>query len=125
MIGHWGQVMQFIEKWYWANFIRGTNPIMTFIGGLVYGFWIPLLLSAIFCLVTDPQWQHIEGFAHWSPLGYIHYYFFFWKTVITVTCHCIWLYATYAWEHMGAIGRFWRHVLWLDHPEYFDGVGNS
>ncbi len=106
--------MQFIEKWYWANFIRGTNPFTTVVRGLIWGFWIPILAFAIFCFITDPQWKYAEGMAQWSPHGYFHYYVFFWKTVVTVTCQHIWQYATYAWEHSGAIGRFWRHVLWLD-----------
>ena len=117
--------MKFWEKWYWANYIRGTNPITTFISGLFQGLWIPILVSAIFCLVTDPQWQHVEGFSHWSFVGYYRYFCFFWHTVATVTCHYIYLYSKYAWDHMGEIGRFWRHVLWLDDPDAFKYVGKE
>jgi hypothetical protein len=117
--------MKFWEKWYWANYIRGTNPFKTFIRGLIAGWWIPLLLSAVFCLFTDPQWQHQESFLHFSIIEYLKYYCFFWKTVISVTCHFIYLYASYAWDHAGTIVRWFRHVLWLDDPEAFKYVGKE
>jgi hypothetical protein len=120
-----GKTMTFLEKWYWANFIRGTNPVTTFAKGLVLGIWIPLLLSAIFCLLTDPQWNHKESISGFSFTAYGNYYVFFWKTVFQAIWHFTCLYASYLWNHMGSIVRWVRHLLWLDHPEYFDGVGNN
>lgn len=117
--------MQFIEKWYWANFLKGTSPLRTLIGSLIAGWWIPIVVSAVFCLFTDPQWQHKEGFWGFSPIEYLKYYGFFWKTVATVSCHYIWLYLTYAWEHAGTIVRWFRHLLWLDDPEAFQHVWND
>jgi hypothetical protein len=100
--------MNFWEKWYWANYLKGTNPITTFIRGLVFGIWIPFLLSAILCFFIDPQWKHKEGLAQWSLWEYIRFYGFFWKTIVFVTCQTIYQYATYAWNHMGTIARFWQ-----------------
>lgn len=112
----------FWEKWYWANFLRGTNPVTTFISGLIRGLWIPLVLSAIFCFVTDPQWNHAEGMGGWSIAKYLHYFYYFWHGVISITFHWLHVYWNYFWEHMGSAGRWIRHMLWLDKPEYFDGL---
>lgn len=117
--------MSFWEKWYWVNLLKGTNPVTTFIGGLIEGWWIAIILSLIFCFVTDPQWNSAEGMHGWSFVGYFHYYCYFWQGVWTVTTHYLHVYWDFFWNHMGSIGRFWRHVLFLDHPEYFDNVHDN
>jgi hypothetical protein len=117
--------VDFFEKWYWANYLKGTNPVTTFVRGLIFGLWIPILLSAIFCLLTDPQWQHKEGLGQFSLVAYGHYYLFFWRTVFYAIGHYTCLYATYAWDHMGSLVRWVRHLFWLDHPEYFKSVGKN
>lgn len=111
--------MSFWEKWYWVNYLRGTNPITTFISELIYGLWIPITCFLIFCFVTDPQWAHVEGMTSWSPRWYLWYVHYEAYGIITILSKCFWEYVSFAWNHMGTIGRFWRHVMWLDHPEYF------
>ena len=108
--------MNFLEKWYWANYIKGTNPITSFVGGLVSGFWIPVVLSAIFCFLIDPQWRHIQGMAQWNPFAYVHFYILFWREVFYAFGKCANENATYFWSHTGEIAKFVRQVLWLDGP---------
>ena len=115
----------FWEKWYWANFVRGTNPVTTFIKGLIWGLWIPLVFSAIFCLFTDPQWNHKEAVTGWSPVAYAEYYGYFWKSVFQGVTHYLHVYWNFATQHFGYIVRFVRHVLWLDNPEVFENIGND
>jgi len=106
--------MNFFEKWYWVNYLKGTNLITTFIKGLIFGFWIPIVLSAIFCFFIDPQWKHIEGMAQWSPIAYAHFYFWFWKIVFYAFGKCGRDYAVYFWTHTGEIAKFVRRVFMLD-----------
>jgi len=114
--------MGFGEKWYWANFIRGTNPITTFISGLLFNLWIPIAASMVFCFLTDPQWAHTEGMSGWSMAGYFGYWLHCWYGIFSITYHTIILYWHYFWDHMGEVGKLFRSIFWLDHPEYFDNV---
>jgi len=106
--------MTFWEKWYWENFVRGTNPFTTFFWGLVSGLWIPIVLSAILCFFIDPQWQHHESMAQWNPIEFGCFYCWFWRIVFYTFGHYAWVYASYFWHHTGEIARFVRQVLWLD-----------
>jgi len=106
--------MKYWEKWYWATYIRGQNPISAFFWGLINGFWVPIVLSAIFCLITDPQFKHIHGFSQFSPTAYLTYYCFFWKTVITVCWHYLVEYTSFAWNHWDEVVGFARKVFWFD-----------
>jgi len=70
--------MTFWEKWYWANFVRGTNPITRFIWGLIVGIWIPLAALAIFCLLTGIPYFWFLGqivSTFWDYLCHDIYYF--------------------------------------------------
>lgn len=116
--------MSFWEKWYWANFVRGTNPVTTFIKGVIWGLWIPIVASLVFCLFTDPQWAGKESFLSWSPVAYAKYFGYFWHSVFTGIFHYLNVYATYAIQHFGSVVRWFRHLLWLDDPEAFQYVGD-
>lgn len=105
--------MGFGEKWFWATYIRGENPVVAFFVGLIKGIWIPIVVSAIFCLLTDPQFKS-HSLNHFSVTAYVSYYCFFWKTVISVCWQYTFGYIGYAWNHWDEVSAFVRRVLWLD-----------
>ena len=96
--------MGFGEKWFWATYVRGQNPITAFIMWLIKGVWIPIGLSLVFCLLNDTN------------------FFYFWHVVFYAIFHFFWYYITWLWTHFGEVQHWVRHVLWLDHPEYFNSV---
>jgi len=106
--------MSFWDRWYWANYLKGTNPITTLIRGLVYGFWIPILASAILCFFIDPQWRHVEGMAQWSPLGYVRFYCYFWGIVFYTCWRYACFYASFFWNDTGSIAAFVRRVIFMN-----------
>ncbi len=85
--------MSFFEKWYWANYIKGTSPIGSFMAGIVKGIWIPFLLLAIFCLFT--------GFNYFFMLKAIFYYFGGYTII----------YIKYFFMHLSDIQCFCRGVV--------------
>jgi hypothetical protein len=105
--------MKFWEKWYWATYIRGENPILSFIGGLIKGFWIPIVVSAIFCLLTDPQFKS-HSLNQFDVGAYVAYYCYFWKVVFYAIYKHTVGYLVYAWQHWDEVVNFVRRVLWLD-----------
>jgi hypothetical protein len=108
--------MSFWEKWYWANYLRGTNPITSFIGGLIKGIWIPILISIILCFLTDPQWNHAAGMKDWSPIAYTQWFFYCWGCVFYGIAHCLGELISYIWNSFGEFGVFCRQVFWLGGP---------
>ena len=103
--------MNFLEKWYWANYLKGTNPVTAFIRGIVFNLWIPVLASLILCFFIDTQWQHKDGMAQWSAVEYLRYWLYFWHVVFSVTWRCLYEYASYFWNHMGHISEFVHRVV--------------
>jgi hypothetical protein len=73
--------MSFWDRWYWANYLKGTNPITTFIRGLIFGIWIPPMLSAVLFFFMDPQWRRHESMAQWNPIEYVKFYWAFWGII--------------------------------------------
>ena len=85
--------MGFFEKWYWANYLKGTNPVTAFIGGLIKGFWIPLVAIGIFCLLTGIP------------------YFWFLGKIISTFYHYFFYDIVYFCTHLAEIQKHFRWML--------------
>jgi hypothetical protein len=105
--------MRFGEKWFWATYMRGENPISEFFWGILRGFWVPIVVSAVFCLFTDPQFKH-HSLNQFDVGAYVAYYCYFWKSVWQAIAHFTKEYVLFAWYHWDEVVNFARRVLWLD-----------
>jgi hypothetical protein len=100
--------MKFSEMWLLSALIRGENPIIKFISGILFGFWIPLTAIAVLTICLN-----FATIMH-NPLMFFPLYFYTVWVIVSTFVSTFWNAIAYCFTHPEEVQCFFRRLFLFD-----------